>query len=363
MTVRKRDGKRGIKWFVDVLLPNGERYRRVVGSKKQAEQIHRQVELEIVEGKWNLRKSEGILFSDLVKEYLEYAMTSKAKSTYEIDTYRINAHLLPYFGHIILSDITVQMVDKYKAKRIKDNASTSTINNELANLSHIFKMAIRWGHTDKNIVSQVDKMRIVRKPFRFLSQEEIQLLIDAAEGSHIQPIIIAAIHTGMRKAELLNLKWTDVDFNQKIITVQSKDDWHTKNYKSRSLQMTPALDKVFRQHRAIQESQGFLSEYVFTYEGKRILWGVDVGFNYIVKKAGLDGVTLHTLRHTFASQLVMAGVPLRDVQELMGHQSFQTTLQYAHLSEEHVKSQVLRLPYATREISLWHENGTSLKNC
>jgi len=57
-------------------------------------------------------------------------------------------------------------------------------------------------------------------------------------------------------------------------------------------------------------------------------------------------VTLHVLRHTFASQLAIAGVPLRDIQELMGHQSFQTTLQYAHLSEEHIKKQVLRLPFS-----------------
>ncbi len=65
-----------------------------------------------------------------------------------------------------------------------------------------------------------------------------------------------------------------------------------------------------------------------------------------MKEAHLEGVTLHTLRHTFASQLVMAGVPLRDVQELMGHRSFETTLQYAHLSEDHVKRQVLKLPFA-----------------
>jgi hypothetical protein len=82
-------------------------------------------------------------------------------------------------------------------------------------------------------------------------------------------------------------------------------------------------------------------KYVFTYEGRRIRWGVDVGFNTIKRKAGLEDITLHTLRHTFASQLVIAGVPLRYVHELMGHQSFETTLQYAHLSEEHVKNQVL----------------------
>lgn len=87
------------------------------------------------------------------------------------------------------------MVDRYKSMRIKDHASHSTINNEPANLSHIFKMAIRWRYAEKNPVSQVDKMKLVRNPPRFLDQEEIKRLIDAAEGSHIQPIIIAAVHT------------------------------------------------------------------------------------------------------------------------------------------------------------------------
>ncbi|MHA1940050.1 MAG: tyrosine-type recombinase/integrase [Candidatus Thorarchaeota archaeon] len=66
----------------------------------------------------------------------------------------------------------------------------------------------------------------------------------------------------------------------------------------------------------------------------------------VLRQAGLKGVTLHTLRHTFASQLCMAGVSLREVKELLGHASFETTLQYAHLSQDHVKKQVLRLPFA-----------------
>jgi len=234
---------------------------------------------------------------------------------------------LPYFGYIPVKEITVQMVDKYKAMRIKDNVSPCTINNELANLSHIFKMAIRWRYAEKNPVSQVDKMKLVRNPPRFLDQEEIKRLIDTAEGSHIQPIIITAIHTGMRKSELLNLYWSDIDFDQQTITIQSKDDWHTKNYRSRVLKLTPVLSKVLRRHKDLQGSLGYRSKYVFTYEGRRIRWGVDIGFNTIKRKAGLEDITLHTLRHTFASQLVIAGVPLRYVQELMGHQSFETTLQ------------------------------------
>jgi len=346
LSVRKRNTGIGIRWYVDILLPNGKRYRKVVGSKKQADQVHKKIESEIVSGKWELRESEEIRFCDLVDEYLDYAVGNKAKSTYEIDRYRINAHLLPYFGDIPVKEITIHMVDRYKTMRIKDEASPSTINNELANLSHIFKMAIRWRYAEKNPVSQVDKMKLVKNPPRFLDEKEIKILIDAAEGSHIQPIIITAVHTGMRKSELLNLYWSDIDFDQQTITVQSKDDWHTKNYKARVLKLTPVLAKVLRRHEDLQESLGYLSKYVFTYEGRRIRWGVDVGFNNIKRKVGLDDITMHTLRHTFASQLVMVGVPLRYIQELMGHQSFETTLQYAHLSEEHVKSQVLRLPFA-----------------
>ena len=105
------------------------------------------------------------------------------------------------------------MVDRYKAMRIKDGASPATINNELANLSHIFKMAVRWIYAEKNPVSQVEKMKLVKNPPRFLNQEESKILINAAEGSHIQPIIITAIHTGMRKSELLNLYWSDINFD------------------------------------------------------------------------------------------------------------------------------------------------------
>jgi site-specific recombinase XerD len=97
----------------------------------------------------------------------------------------------------------------------------------------------------------------------------------------------------------------------------------------------------------MQTMHGVQCEYVFTYRGVRIKNGIDTSLRKVVKKAGLQNVTLHTLRHTFASQLVMADVPLRDVQELMGHRSFETTLKYAHLSAEHVKRQVLRLPFAS----------------
>ena len=295
---------------------------------------------------WDVRNTEDIPFSQLVDVYLGYARTNKAASTSRINKYRIEAHLLPYFGHIPLSQITTQMVDNYKSKRVKEDASSNTINRELANLSHMLKMAVRWGYIGVNVVADVQKMIVHEKTPRFLSQEEIQRLLQSAKNSYAYPIIVTAIHTGMRKSELLNLKWSDIDFDQLVVVIQAKKDWHTKNYRIRTLQLTPALYNALKEHRKLQVELGVQCEYVFTYKGVRIKNGIDATLRKIVKKAGLENVTLHTLRHTFASQLVMAGVPLRDVQELMGHRSFETTLRYAHLSEDHVKKQVLKLPFA-----------------
>jgi site-specific recombinase XerD len=112
------------------------------------------------------------------------------------------------------------------------------------------------------------------------------------------------------------------------------------------LQLTPTLYEVLKDHRRLHLELGIQSGYVFTYQGKRIKNNIKTSLRRVLRAAKLEDVTLHTLRHTFASQLVMAGVPLRGVQELMGHQSFEAKLRYAHLTEDHIKKQVLKLPFA-----------------
>ena len=174
MPIRKRQFKTGAKWCVDVMLPNGRRYKRVVGTKKQAEQVQKKLEAEIVTGKWHIREAEDIPFSTLVEDYLEYVNANRATSTAEIKKYRIEAHLLPYFEDTLLSQITPQMVDSYKAARVKDGVSPNTINRELANLSHMFTMAIRWRYIERNVVANVEKMRVPQRYPRFPNQDEIK---------------------------------------------------------------------------------------------------------------------------------------------------------------------------------------------
>ena len=137
---------------------------------------------------------------------------------------------------------------------------------------------------------------------------------------------LLTFHTGMWKSELFNLEWSDVKLTRGTVTIQAKEDWHTTNYRSRVLQMTLVLQKLFVEHEKTQRQLGFENDYVFSCQGEKVKRGNDLTFNHLVGEAGLNDVTLHTFGHTFASQLVMAGVPLRDVQELMGHRSFETTL-------------------------------------
>ena len=348
MSIYKRTFKNGIKWCVYLVLPDGSKFRKVVGTKKEAEKVERKLRNEMVAGKWEIWEKEDILFSDLVAEYLEYAENSKSKTSFTADRSRILSHLLPYFGRMMLDGITSQMVDSYKTMRMKQKAAPKTIVLELSNLSHMLKMAVRWQYIEKNVAEIVEKPRLVKNSPRFLNQDEIQRLIEGAYGSHIYPLIVTALHTGMRKSELLNLKWTDIDFQQGTLSVQSKKDWHTKNYMSRTLQLTPVLRDVLLEEINRQHSEEKLCEYAFIWKGERIKQDIRRSFRTALRNAGLEnsGVTLHTLRHTFASQLVMAGVPLREVQALMGHQNYETTLRYAHLAEDHVKKQVLKLPFA-----------------
>ena len=95
MPIRKRKFKTGTKWCVDVMLPNGKRYRRVIGTRKQAEHVQKKLESEIVEGKWDIRLQEDIPFNALA---MEYAEASKSASKVRADGCRTESHLMPYFG-------------------------------------------------------------------------------------------------------------------------------------------------------------------------------------------------------------------------------------------------------------------------
>src|SRR6266550_4960737 len=156
---------------------------------------------------------------------------------------------------------------------------------------------------------------------RYLSVDECHLLIDSCMAPHIRSIVTVALHTGMRLGEILNLRWQDLDFSSGFILVRD-----SKNGQARQVGIDSMISTLLR-------SWPRLSDLVFTsvLTGGRIV-DVRTGFLNACKRAGLTDLHFHDLRHTFASQFVMAGGGAWVLREILGHKSLTISLRYTHLA-------------------------------
>jgi integrase len=185
------------------------------------------------------------------------------------------------------------------------------------------------------------------KRLRFLTEDEIPRLLDECQP-YLRNIVECALNTGMRRQEILSLKWAQIR-NGFIYLRETKtkeprqipinDDLAMLFKKIKSEQNPKGSNVVDMQGRALNENQGIPSKYVFTFRGVPIQF-VKTAFKGALKRAGIHDFRFHDLRHTFASQLIMKGGTLKDVQELLGHKTMTMTLRYAHLTQEHKKKAV-----------------------
>ena len=198
---------------------------------------------QIAEGKFleMNHKTPKVKLKDFAKDYLEYSKANKRSWKRDVVSLK---NLLEVFGEKHLTEITVLMVDRYKACR-KDVAKPGTVNRELACLRHMFTKAIEWGKAKENPVTKV-KFDKETPRLRFLTTEEAEELVKAS-ASHLKPILIVALNTGMRKGEILSLKWENVNFQRGIIFIPD-----TKNKEWREVPMNSlvieTLSKVKKHH-------------------------------------------------------------------------------------------------------------------
>jgi len=315
-------------WYIDYYV-NGKRKREKVGSsKKLAETVLQKRKVEIAEGKFlDIKKEQKIRFGDFADEYLE--IYSKPNITsWKSDLHNFNC-IKAFFGGRYLHEITSLLVEKFKIERAKE-VKPATVNRALARLKSMFNKAIDWGKfSGVNPVKSVKFFLEENQRTRYLEKEEIVKFLKYCEGN-IKPIAIVALNTGMRKSEILNLKWHDVDFKRGIIYLL-----RTKNNEKREIPMNDAVMTAFIQVKKHPESP-----YIFCGKDGKPFQNIRKSFFTALKKAGIINFHFHDLRHTFASQLVMSGVDLNTVRELLGHKSLEMTLRYSHLSPDHKKRAV-----------------------
>ncbi|MFH0732913.1 MAG: site-specific integrase, partial [Candidatus Omnitrophota bacterium] len=209
--------------------------------------------------------------------------------------------------------------------------SPATVNRELACLKCMLNKAVLWGKLSANPATKVRLLKENNARLRFLSKEEImRLLGNCAE--HLKPVVTLAVFTGMRKGEILNLKWQDIDIQRGLINI-----YDSKNGSKREAYINETVKRALIAVRKNPESP-----YVFFRKDGKPYYSLRKSFFTACNKSGILDFRFHDLRHTFASQLVMSGVDIKTVQELLGHKSIEMTLRYSHLAPSH-KSRAVEL--------------------
>jgi len=314
--------QRGSNWYIDFTF-HGQRIREMIGpSRKGADKVIAKRKAEIAENKFlDVRKEpDPTKFYDFAKEYLQWSKTNKKPSSYNRELSRMRALYHGFETKDIQAIITLD-IERYKSKR-KEEVKPASVNREIALLKHMFTKAIEWGKLTENPAKKVKLLKGEVKRVRFLIPEEIgRLLSNCAD--HLKPIVTVALHTGMRKGELLGLQWPQIDFEQGIITLTD-----TKNDERRDIPMNETVKATLKGIERIGAN-------VFCNGDGETFANVRRSFETAVRKSGIEDFRFHDLRHTFASNLVMEGIDIMTVKELMGHKDLTMTLRYSHLAPNH----------------------------
>ena len=325
-------------YYIDYYDENGIRQRESTGSSSHTfakELLNRRMDEVAHRKKLPERYIHKIKFSDFVdNEYLPiYAKGLKSYPTIKGKCEKLKKAL----GDKFLHEITARVVEGLKQELIEEGAATNTINNDLNALSGIFTKAIEWNKALINPVHNVKRFRIKERK-RILEKWEQEALVIASgkekKAPHLQAMVIFDLYTGLRKEELLNLQWSDVDYENKQIHVRAEIAKYNKDrYIDLAIQALTVLRSL--PHRG---------EYVFCDKQGNPFNNFRRSFESAVTRAKLKDVVIHDLRRTFGSNCVMAGVSLATVQKWMGHASITTTIKhYGHLTESFRKEEVKKL--------------------
>lgn len=332
-----RFDKKRKRYFIDY-HKNGRRQRKFVGaSRPVAKSALEAIERELAAERFNT-PLEDMVLSKAIERYLSYCATNNTGKWTDRKRYILLQSFLPFAGDRKLSEINARMIEDYKSHRINAIKDIS-VNQDLQVLKGFFNKCIEWGYLGQNPGKFVRKLKVKESKLpRYLSEEEIKTLLEAC-SPRLYPIVCTLLETGMRISELVNLRWEDIDFKRHTIKIESKKDWHTKSYRPR---MVTVRQKLIDLLKTLPKK----GDYVFANaNGEKFANNLHRLWYKTIKKIALKNVTLHTLRHTYASHLVMKGVPLATVKELLGHADIKTTMIYSHLSPEHLKDAVEKLPY------------------
>lgn len=322
---------RGVYW-INYHDANGVRRRERIGFRfDEAVAAYHDRKRRIREGLYTPPRSAGRIFTfrELAHEALESKKHRVKPRSYKADSQRLGV-LLPSIGSLPANSFTPAAIQKIFDELRAGGRKGPTVNRYRSLLSSIFKHGVQNGKVASNPVRDVKRYKESGHRVRWMKLDEETKLRAAlpADRPDLQAELDLAVNTGMRRGELFNVRWNDVDRQNKLLYCDGKTGRSEVLLNGKALE---ALDELEKRSRGCV---GIIRE--STCDGKRDWrrW-----FEDAVKAAGIqERLCYHDLRHTYASRLVMAGVDIRTVCKLMRHGSIGMTMRYAHLSPDHTRA-------------------------
>ena len=344
--IRKRVNKEKITWQIDYYDPEGKRVMKCFRLKKDAEDYLGKVVAAKKEGRYHdvfdVKKETQVTFNELAGKYVENFGTQKA---FQSSKRYLLAKVQEHFGEQRLSQITYLDLETYRNKRKATPANGSkqrtdaSVNREMALIGHMLGKAVEWEMLETSPLKKGKRLMFKENNhrLRFLTESEVAALLTASDdlkihSPYLRPLVETALLTGMRRGELLSLKWEQI--RNGFIYLEAA---MVKSGKGRQIPINDRLAEVFKE---VRRGNQLKSEFVFCDSQGRRFSQVKRSFASACRRAGIEAFRFHDLRHTFASRLVMRGASLKAVQELLGHADLKMTMRYAHLSHEHLRDSV-----------------------
>jgi integrase len=343
-----KKGKAGWRWryrFVYLGAPYSG--TTPIGSNTRLAAKHMEAEhLKRLQGGVTVGKSPTL--KAFAPRYLAHQQTRVKATSLRKRRLSLSKHLLPRLGAKRLEEITVKEVHKLTTELRAVPLEPQTVNDHLTTLHSILALAVTWGELVK--VPPFDYLTTTKKEIEFLSEEDADRLL-AAAPEQWRTMIFMAIRTGLRVGELRALRPRDVDLERGIVHVRRTDPGRSdlpgstpKGNRSRTVPLTPDTVKALRAWLA-RPSWARSKDILFPSRRGGVPCDKSCAENleWIAADAGVTISGWHTLRHTYASWLVMRGVPLRVVQQYLGHASITMTERYAHLAPDYGHASVALL--------------------
>ena len=332
-------------------------FENIRGRKAEAQRRLRELLLSVEQGTYV--KFDRLTMAQFLGEWLQdYVATNTAPRTSERYQEIVRVHLIPALGSLPLLSLRPHHIQKYYAEAMKSGRrdgkgglSALTVHHHHRVLFEALRYGVKHGILIRNVAEAVDAPRPEHKEFAILAASDVQLILDACKETPYYVLFFTLAYTGLRRSELLGLRWEDVDLQKSTLSVvRSLHQLRGGKYifgepktkrSRRQIALSPSLAIVLWEHRLKQEhareSSGKPSEsmdLVFSHPDGRPIRpdSVTRAFPEIAKSVGLRDVRLHDLRHAHATILLQQGVNPKIVQERLGHSSVSTTLDiYSHV--------------------------------